>query len=92
MPHSHEKAFSDYLMKMWEIASTRFSESPEYLEHQRFYDGGQKKLLELVPEKDRQQAQDYLDDIGYGENIEIDYYYRQGMMDGIRTLKLLGIL
>lgn len=88
----YEKAFFDYLTQMCENAGIRFSQAPEYLKHQRLYDGGQEKLLELISEKDRRQAQRYLEDIAYGKSLEIDYYYRQGVMDGIRTLKLLGAL
>lgn len=92
MYQTFEDMLQEYLTELVEFPYAAWHNSPQYQEAQLRRRQTEKSILELIPPKQQQEADTLLDVLDCDRSAESIFYYQYGIKDGIRILKLLGVL
>ena len=84
--------FHEYLANTEDIPAAAWKESSERREAELRRRAAKRNLFKLIPSQKRKRAESLLEDIDASYVIDTGFYYRYGMKNGIRILKLLGAL
>lgn len=93
MRETFDSVFQGFMEQLYVLDCNNFEcDNPCKYEYQIHYEESCDKLLALVRPEDRKQARKYLEDMSYGESLEIAYHRRCMLRNTIRTLKYMGAL
>lgn len=92
MYQTFEGMLQEFLTGLGEFPYAAWHESPQYQEAKLRKIQTEKNILKLIPPKQRQKADMLLDVLDCDQKAESTFYYQYGIKDGIRLLKLLGVL
>ncbi len=92
MEPSYEEIWEGFLSENMEFTSLQWESSEEYkqIEQKRF--ALQKRILCMIPQKHHKKAILLLDDLFCLNFSGNSFYYMVGFQEGIRHLKMLGLL
>ena len=92
MPESFKEEFYECLLEYALIADQEWAQSPHYREEMAQRQSLQEKLLQLIPEQKRAEAQELIDDLYATYHSESDFFYLSGFQHGVRLHKLIEAL
>ncbi len=92
MPESFKEEFYECLLEYALVANQEWEQSPHYREDLAQRQSLQEKLLQLIPEQKRAEAQELIDDLYATYHSESDFFYLSGFQHGVRLHKLIEAL
>jgi len=93
MRETFDSVFQDFIHQLYALDCNNFeSDNPCKYEYRTHYEESRDKLLTLVRPEDREQAQEYLEDMSYGESLEITYHRQCMLRNTVRILKCMGAI
>ena len=93
MAETFDSGYQEFIHRLFELDCNNFeSDNRRKYEYIINYDQSRDNLLALVRPEDQKLAQEYLENMSYGESMEIEYHRQCMLHNAVRILKRMGAL